>query len=108
MRPPSTASSDSNDLTETPSDVSDWTRRRNEAKRPAPKAPIPLDDAFVYELDGTVPFGASLLGDEDEDEGLQRALERSQIENNPSIVRANTGTDDEDLKLALKLSLIEQ
>jgi len=106
IRPPSTASSDSYDFPETPSDVSDWARRRNEAKRPAPKVPIPLDDAFVYELDGAASLGASVL--DDEDEGLLRALERSQLDNRPSMERTNTGTDEEDLALALKLSLIEQ
>ncbi|KAF2650662.1 hypothetical protein K491DRAFT_697115 [Lophiostoma macrostomum CBS 122681] len=105
-RPASDVSSDSYEFPETPSDVSDWTRRRNEARRPPPKALIPLDSPPVYELDGATSFVASPLDDEDEE--LLQAIERREAENMRSLVRSATGTDEEELERAIQLSLVEQ
>jgi hypothetical protein len=99
-RPASDVSTDSYEFPETPIDVSDWTRRRNEAKRPPPKAPP------VYELDGGSSFIASPL--DDEDDGLVQALERSELENVRSLERSATGTDEEELERVIQLSLLER
>ncbi|KAF1965273.1 hypothetical protein BU23DRAFT_604288 [Bimuria novae-zelandiae CBS 107.79] len=115
-RPVSTASTsgssgtNSNTLFEFPESadgVSDWIRRRGEARRPPPKPVLNMDvgSQGVFELDGS-PLSEVVV---DEDEvGLAEAMARSQRAGMAALNRTGTGTDEDELQRVLMMSLIEK
>lgn len=87
--------------------VSDWIRRRHEARRAPPKPVQDVDPQVAYELDGSALPGP-LLQDEDDKE-LAEAVERSQSQSQrPPLARTPTGTDEDELQRVLLMSLVER
>ena len=87
--------------------VNDWIRRRDEARRPAPKPVLNVDlgSQMVFELDAS-PLPEVALNEDDE--GLIHALRRSQSESFNGPKRTGTGTDEDELQRVLMMSLVEK
>lgn len=82
--------------------VSEWIRRRHEARRAPPKPVQDMEPQVAYELDGSSlpePF------QDEDDKALAEAVERSQ---RPPLTRTPTGTDEDELQRVLLMSLVEK
>ena len=100
------SNSDMTEYPERPNDVSDWVRRRLSGARPAPK-PVPEEDLpEVFELYGSgVPD--DVLVEEEEDEALVQAVERSR-QQLTNLQEMPMGNEEDMLQRAIELSLVDQ
>lgn len=84
---------------DSPGDVNEWVRRREEAARPTPRAPTLVEKPGVFELEGS----STIVEIDEDDVGLGVAMERSLFENQGY---RPPDTEQDELARVLELSKI--